>query len=212
MFDSGGLYLEVAPGGGRWWRWKNHYGGKEKRLSFGVYPDVNLKAAREKRDACRKQLATGVDPGEARNAEKVAKAGLESFEGIAREWHQKFSKGLSEKYSDLILRRFEQDVFPWIGKRPIAQLESSEMLALLRRIESRGALETTHRIKQKCGSVFCYAVSTGRAQRDPTTGLNGAIPPARVKHHASIRNRRRSANCSGPSMDTKALSQDVRYN
>jgi hypothetical protein len=111
---------------------------------------------------------------------------LESFEGIAREWHQKFSKGLSEKYSDLILRRFEQDVFPWIGKRPIAQIESSEMLALLRQLESRGALETTHRIKQKCSSVFCYAVSTGRAQRDPTTGLNGAIPPARVKHHASI--------------------------
>jgi Arm DNA-binding domain len=146
LFDSGGLYLEVSPAGGRWWRWKYRYAGKEKRLSLGVYPDVSLRAAREKRDTCRTQLASGVDPGEARKAEKFAQAGLESFEVIAREWHQKFTKGLDEKYGKLILRRFETDVFPWVGKRPIAKIESPEMLAILRRIESRGALETAHRV------------------------------------------------------------------
>src|SRR5690242_21540688 len=91
LFDGGGLYLEVGPAGGKWWRWKYRYGGKEKRLSFGVYPDVSLKSAREKRDAARQQLAAGIDPGQARKAGKLAQAGAESFEAIAREWHAKFS-------------------------------------------------------------------------------------------------------------------------
>src|SRR5258705_13662459 len=93
LFDGGGLYLEVAPSGGKWWRWKYRSGGKEKRLSFGVYPDVSLKAAREKRDAARQQLAAGIDPGEARKAEKQAQAGAGSFETIAREWHRKVPPG-----------------------------------------------------------------------------------------------------------------------
>ena len=122
LFDSLGLYLEVSPGGGRWWRWKYRFGAKEKRISFGVYPDVSLKAAREKRDAARRQLGVGVDPGEARKAEKLAQAGAESFEAIAREWHTKFSPGWVAIHSERILRRLELDVFPWLGKRPIAQI------------------------------------------------------------------------------------------
>src|ERR1041385_136513 len=118
LFDSGGLYLEVSPAGGKWWRWKYRFGGKEKRLSFGVYPDVSLKAAREKRDAARQQLAAGIDPGEARKAEKQAQAGAESFEVIAREWHAKFSPGWVASHGERILRRLEKDIFPWMGKRP----------------------------------------------------------------------------------------------
>jgi integrase len=186
LFDSGGLYLEVNPAGGKWWRWKYRFAGKEKRLSFGVYPDVTLKAAREKRDACRQQLAAGIDPGEARKAEKVAQAGAESFEAIAREWHTKFSPGWVASHGDRILRRLERDIFPWIGKRPIAEIKAPDLLAVLRRIESRGALETTHRAMQNCGQVFRYAVATGRAERDPTGDLRGALPPPKETHHASI--------------------------
>jgi integrase len=186
LFDSGGLYLEVNPAGGRWWRWKYRFGGKEKRLSFGVYPDVSLKAAREKRDGARQQLAAGIDPGEARKAQKLAQAGAESFEAIAREWHAKFSPGWVASHGDRILRRLENDVFPWLGKRPIAEIKAPELLAMLRRIESRGALETTHRAMQNCGQVFRYAVATGRAERDPTGDLRGALPPPKEKHHASI--------------------------
>ena len=186
MFDGGGLYLEVSPAGGKWWRWKYRFAGKEKRLSLGVYPDVKLKAARAKRDASRQQLAAGIDPGEARKAEKQAQAGAESFEAIAREWHGKFSPGWAASHGDRILRRLEMDVFPWIGKRPIAEIKAAELLAMLRRVESRGALETTHRAKQNCGQVFRYAVATGRAERDPTGDLRGALPLPKEKHHASI--------------------------
>ena len=186
MFDAGGLHLLVNPTGGKWWRWKYRFGGKAKLLSFGVYPDVSLKAARDKRDDARKQLAAGIDPGQARKAEKVAQTGAESFEAIAREWHAKFAPGWVASHGDRIMRRLEVDVFPWIGKRPIAEIKAPELLAVLRRIESRGALETAHRAGQNCGQVFRYAVATGRAERDPTGDLRGALPPPKEKHHASI--------------------------
>lgn len=193
LFDSGGLHLIVTPTGRKWWRWKYRFGGKAKGLSFGVYPDVSLKSAREKRDAARKQLAAGVDPGAARKAEKLAQAGAESFEAIAREWHAKFSPRWAASHGDRILRRLESDIFPWLGKRPIAEIKAPELLAVLRRIESRGALETTHRAMQNCGQVFRYAVATGRAERDPIGDLRGALPPAKEKHHASIIEPRRVA-------------------
>ena len=186
LFDGGGLYLEVNPAGGKWWRWKYRFGGKEKRLSFGVYPDVSLKLAREKRDAARQQFAAGTDPAEARKAEKLAQAGAESFEAVAREWHAKFSVGWVASHGDRILRRLEKDLFPWLGKRPIAEVKAPELLAVLRRIESRGAQETAHRAMQNCGQVFRYAVATGRAERDPTGDLRGALPSPKEKHHASI--------------------------
>ncbi len=193
LFDSGGLYLELSPGGGKWWRWKYRFGGKEKRLSFGVYPDVNLKAARKRRDGARQRLADGIDPGEARKAEKVAQAGAESFEAVAREWHAKFSPGWVASHGDRILRRLEKDLFPWLGKRPILEIKAPELLAVLRRIENRGALESAHRAMQNCGQVFRYAVATGRAERDPTGDLRGALPPPKEKHHASILEPKRIA-------------------
>lgn len=186
LFDGGGLYLEVVPTGGKYWRWKYRYGGKEKRLAFGVYPDVSLKAAREKRDHARAQLAAGIDPGEAKKAAKIAQAGADSFEVVAREWHAKFSPSWSANHGERIMRRLAVDIFPWIGTRPAGDIKAPELLAVLRRIETRGALETTHRAMQNCGQVFRYAVATGRAERDPTGDLRGALPPPKEKHHASI--------------------------
>ena len=186
LFDGGGLYLEVNPAGGKWWRWKYRFGGKENRLSFGVYSDVSLKAARKKRDAARQQLAAGIDPSQARKAAKVAQAGAERFETIAREWYLNFSPGWKTSHGGRVLRRLENDLFPWLGKRPIAEIRAPELLTTLRRIESRGAQETAHRAKQNCGQIFRYAVTTGRAERDPTGDLRGALPPAKEKHHASI--------------------------
>jgi hypothetical protein len=191
LFDGGGLYLEVSPTGGKWWRWKYRYNGKENRLSFGIYPDVSLKSAREKRDAARQQLAANVDPSAARKAEKLTQAGATSFEAIAREWHAKFSPGWAKSHEDRILRRLERDLFPWLGRRPIAEIKAPELLAVLRRIESRGALETAHRAMHNCGQVFRYAVATGRAERDPTGDLRGALPPPKEGHFASIRDPKR---------------------
>jgi integrase len=186
LFDSGGLYLEISTAGGKYWRWKYRFAGKEKRLAFGVYPEVGLKAARKKRDDARYQLGKGIDPAQARKAEKISLAGAESFEAIAREWHAKFSPGWVASHGDRILRRLEIDIFPWLGKRPITEIKAPELLAVLRRIESRGAQETAHRAMQNCGQVFRYAVATGRAERNPTGDLRGALPPPQEKHHASI--------------------------
>ena len=186
LFDGGGLYLEVSPAGGKWWRWKYRFGGKERRLSLGVYPDVSLKCARERRDAVRQQLSAGIDPGQARKAQKLAGAGADIFEAIALEWHAKFSSGWVPSHGDRILRRFENDLFPWLGQRPVADILAPELLSVLRRIESRGAVETAHRAMQNCGQVFRYAIATGRADRDPTGDIRGALPPPKERHHASI--------------------------
>ena len=160
--------------------------GKEKRISLGVYPDVSLKSARERRDAVRQQLAAGIDPGQARKAQKLAVAGADSFEAIAREWHAKFSPGWVASHGDRILRRFEHDLFPWLGERPVADIRAPEVLSVLRRIENRGAVETAHRAMQNCGQVFRYAIATGRAERDPIADIRGALPPTKERHHASI--------------------------
>lgn len=184
--DERGLYLEVAPSGGKWWRLKYRFDGKEKRLSLGVYPDVSLKQARERRDDYRRQIADGIDPSDARKAEKVTEAGLESFEYVAREWHSKFSSNWTEGHAARTLTRLDNDVFPWLGKRNINEINAPELLTVLRRVENRGALETAHRINQICGQVFRYAIATGRAERDPSGDLKGALPPTRVKHHSSI--------------------------
>ncbi len=186
MTDGNALYLEVSPAGGKLWRWKYRYGGKEKRLALGKYPEVGLRDARDRCFEARKQLAAGIDPGPSRKAEKQNEAGADSFETIARECVAKFAGNRTPGYSEAILRRLEADIFPWLGKRPIAGIKSSEMLAALRRIEGRGAVESAHRIKQHCGQVFRYAIGCGHIEYDPTAGLRGALPPRKEKHHAAI--------------------------
>jgi integrase len=187
LFDANGLYLEVAPAGGKWWRLKYRFGGKEKRISLGVYPEVSLKEARERRDEARRMIARGMDPSEARKAEKAqAVEDEQTFERVAREWFTKFQANWTASHGDRIMRRFELDVFPWLGSRPIREVAPPELLTVIQRIESRGAVETAHRALQNCGQVFRYAVATGRAGRDPSGDLRGAIPPSKEKHHASI--------------------------
>ncbi len=182
LFDGGGLYLEVAPSGGKWWRLKYRFGGKEKRLSLGVYPDVTLKDARIRRDEARKLLANDIDPSENRKTQKAANVerGANSFEVIAREWFTKYSPSWSETHSTRIIRRLERDIFPWLGGKAIAEITAQQLLAVIRRIEERGALETSHRALSDCGRVFRYAVATGRAERDPSGDLRGAIPITKV--------------------------------
>lgn len=184
LADGKGLYLAVQPNGGKWWRLKYRIGGKEKLLSFGTYPEVPLADARDRRDEARKLIARGADPSAERKAAKVANS--DSFEAIAREWYAKHSPTWVASHGDKILRRFERDVFPWVGARPTSALTAPELLTVLRRIETRGALETAHRALQNCSQVFRYAVATGRAERDPCGDLRGALPPAKEKHHASI--------------------------
>ncbi|AKS42208.1 tyrosine-type recombinase/integrase [Wenzhouxiangella marina] len=187
LFDGGGLYLEVAPSGGKWWRYKYRFGGKEKRLSLGVYPDVSLKDARERHGEARKLLANGTDPSQHRKAEKAATAALtsNSFEIIAREWHGKHTPTWTEKHAETVIRRLELNIFPWLGKLPAAEITAPQLLEALRRIEARGALETAHRVLSICGQVFRYAIATGRAERDPSGDLRGALPPVKPKHFAA---------------------------
>jgi len=189
MADGGGMYIEVMPTGSKYWRLKYRFGGKEKRLAFGVYPDVSLAQARDRRDDARKLLANGIDPGAFKQAQKASNAELaeNSFEVIAREWFAKHSPSWRENHSSKIIARLENDVFPWIGARPITEIAAPALLAAIRRIETRGALETAHRALACCGQVFRYAVATGRAERDPTGDLRGALPPVKKdKHFAAI--------------------------
>jgi len=187
LFDERGLYLEVSPTGGKWWRLKYRFEGKEKRLSLGVYPDVSLKDARDRRDAARKLLADGIDPSENRKAQKSARAdrAANSFEVVAREWFAKYSETWAVSHRDRIIRLFERDIFPWLGGQPIADITAPEVLTVVRRIENRGALDTTHRALGSCGQVFRYAVATGRITSDPTGSLRGALPPTKGEHFAA---------------------------
>ena len=187
LFDERGLYLEVSPPGGRWWRLKYRFEGKEKRLSLGVYPDVSLKDARDRRDTARKLLANGIDPSENRKAQKSAHAerAANSFEVVTREWFAKYSSTWAANHTDRLVRLFERDIFPWMGGRPIADIAAPELLTVLRRIEGRGALDTAHRALGSCGQVFRYAVATWCAQRDPSVDLRGALPPAKGQHFAA---------------------------
>lgn len=188
LFDERGLFLIVTPAGGKWWRLRYTFGGKEKLLSLGVYPDVGLKDARERRDTARKLLADGIDPSENRKAQKSAKTerAANSFEVVAREWHAKYAPGWAEHHGNRIIRRLERDIFPWIGGRPIADVTAPELLATVQRIEKRGALETAHRALANCGQVFRYAIATGRAVRDVSPDLRGALPPVKGEHFAAV--------------------------
>lgn len=186
--DAHGLYLEVTPAGSKYWRWKYRFGGAEKRLALGVYPAIGLAKARELRDEARRLLAEGIDPSQHRKATKamqVERAG-NSFEAVAREWYAKMARNWNDAHGSRILRRLERDVFPWIGGRPVAEVSAPELLAVLRRIEQRGAVETAHRALQNCGQVFRYAVATGRAERDPSGDLRGALAPVRGTHFAAV--------------------------
>lgn len=186
--DEKSLYLLIKPTGGKLWRMDYRFGGKRKTLSLGAYPDVTLSMARTLRDDARRLLAGEIDPGEHRKVQQAAKAERDanSFETIAREWYAKMAPTWVPSHGEKIIRRLERDIFPWLGEKPIVDITAPDLLATIRRIESRGRLETAHRALQNCGQVFRYAIATGRAQRDPAGDLRGALPPVRENHFAAI--------------------------
>lgn len=188
LFDGGGLYLEVSPAGGKWWRQKYRFLGKEKRLSHGTYPDVSLAEARAKRDVARKLLAAGVDPGAHRKATRAAtiERAANSFEVVAREWFDKQKASWVASHAEKILLRLENDMFPWLGARPVAEITAQELLSTLNRIVDRGAVESAHRALQNCSQVFRYAIVTQRSERNPATDLRGALPSVRKTHRAAM--------------------------
>ena len=187
LFDGGGLFLLVVPAGGKLWRLKYRYEGKEKLLALGTYPEISLADARKRRDEARQQIAQGVDPSALKKAQKKATTeDKETFEVIAREWHNRQSSVWVPAYSDKMIKSLERDIFPWLGQRPITEIKAPELLIVLRRIESRGTLDTAHRMRFICGQIFRYAIATGRAERDLATDLRGALTPFKEKHHAAI--------------------------
>jgi len=188
LFDGGGMFLLITKAGGKSWRMKYRIAGKEKLLTLGVYPYVTLANAREARDSARKLLARKVDPNEAKQAEKAAlgEAGANSFIVIATEWFNRKMSDKSQSHQKRTWQSLKNDLFPVLGKRPISTITAPQLLAALRKIESRGALETAHRTKQTAGQIFRYAVATGRAERDPSPDLKGALQLPTKTHLAAI--------------------------
>src|SRR5437868_4624297 len=204
LFDGGGMYLEIAPSGGKWWRLKYRYAGKEKRLSLGVYPDVPLgsrvekrmengkpviiRGARELRDDARALLASGIDPSERRKVERREAAGkaANSFEAVAREWYTKQTHTWVATHARDVMRRLESNLFPEIGNKPIAEITAPVLLAAVRKIEHRGAHDLAHRVLQVASQIFRYGVATGRCERDSARDLRGALTPHKKENQAAV--------------------------
>ena len=199
--DGEGLHLEARPTGAGWWRLRYRFGGKEGMLSLGTYPEVGLALARQRRTDARELIAAGTDPSAARKDGKkaqaqadevtrIVEAGLPApgtFEAVAREWMTTVHEAkVSAGHAARTLTRFEQDVFPGIGGRPLAAIEAPELLTVLRKIIARGAIETAHRAKDACGQVFRYGIAAGYCQRNPAADLRDALPPVQTKHLAAI--------------------------
>ncbi|SEP97792.1 tyrosine-type recombinase/integrase [Nitrosomonas ureae] len=187
LSDSAGLYLLVKSTG-KYWRMDYRFVGKRKTLAIGVYPTVSLVVARKKRDEARELLAKDIDPSLAKAINKrfARTAAENTFKAVALEWHAKTSKSWAESTANNIKRYLEKDIFPWLGNRAIKDIGAPDLLAVLRKIESRGAHEKAQRCREYAGRVFRYATATGRAERDPSGDLRGALTPVKVTHHASI--------------------------
>ena len=186
LTDGGGLYLLVTPSGGKLWRLKYRFEGREKKLALGAFPEISLSAARQKREEAKGQIAQGVDPGAARKEKKAAELReQETFETVAREWHKQFQSKWAPKTAKAILKMLANNVFREIGDKPISLVDAPMLLNVLRRIEARGANYTAHRVRGLCGQVFRYAVATGRTERDPSGDLKGALSPIKTTHRAA---------------------------
>jgi integrase len=202
LSDGEGLYILFnVKGASHGWRFDFTFERKRKTLGLGTYPDTGLSLARKKADECRKMLAEGLNPSDARKDKKAAtlkavevarrieagEAPEGSFEAVAREWHKTVHVvKTSEGHAARTLTRLEQDAFPWFGSTPVGEVTAPMLLAALRKVEDRGAIETAHRVKQACGQVFRFGIATGRCERDPSADLKDALKPVIVKHHAAI--------------------------
>ncbi|MBU0909859.1 MAG: integrase arm-type DNA-binding domain-containing protein [Proteobacteria bacterium] len=186
LFDGGGLFLLVKPTGGKLWRFKYRFGGREKLLSLGAYPQISLSLARQRREEARTLIAKGIDPGAARKEQEAAiLREQETFEVVAREWHNQFLPQWAPRTAEAILDMLSLDVFGEIGNQPIASINAPLLLNMLRRIEARGANYTAHRVRGLCSQIFRYGVATGRCERDPTADLKGALTPIKTTHRAA---------------------------
>jgi integrase len=189
LTDERGLYLLLAPSGGKWWRFKYRYAGKEKLYSLGTHPQVSLAKAREDREKARRQLAAGIDPSLARQEAKRQKVQgtTSNFESVAREWLENVKPGWAAIYHGDTVKRFEAFVFPTLGRRPIASIATTELLPLIRKIEARGTLVTAHKVLRACRQVFAYAIASGRCERNPASDLRGALRSLpKPKHMAAL--------------------------
>ena len=187
LADGRGLFLEVPVKGSKRWRFRYRFEGKENMLSLGVYPDVTLRQARDRCHDLRNKVADGINPGKLREEERAEKKQqAETFEAVAREWFELNRHTWTKKHATTIMARLENNVFPWLGSTPIIEIEPPDILTTLRRIEARGAVETAHRVKGIIGQVFRFAVATGKAQRDQSADLRGALQPVQERHLAAI--------------------------
>jgi len=188
LSDGGGLFIQIELTGGKLWRYKYRFEGKQKLLALGKYPDVPLQEARKRHQEARELLAQGIDPAAAKKAVKTARGerAANSFEVVAREWLETWKKDKTENHSKRTMTRLEKDVFPWMGGRPVAEIKAPEILDVCRRIEKRGAIETAHRVKVIISQVMRYAIATGRADRDPCPDLRGALQPVQPQPHPSL--------------------------
>ncbi|MDR1612923.1 MAG: tyrosine-type recombinase/integrase [Planctomycetota bacterium] len=190
IFDGGGLYLIVYTTGGKAWRMAYRFGGKEKTLSFGLYPSVSLGMARKCRDKAKALLAQGIDPGERKKREKEIAGELtqNTFENVAKEWYETNKSRWSEKTIRIILSRLERYVFPAIGQKPLSELKAPDILAIARSVEARGAVHSAHRIMQYCNRIFRFAIATSRTEHNIVADIHtqDVLQPAKVKHHATL--------------------------
>ena len=188
LYDEQGLFIIIAANGGKWWRLKYFFNNKEKNMSLGTYPAISLKQARKIKDDARQLIAQGIDPSENKKAIKATKLGAaaNSFEVIALEWIASHMANKASSHADKVKRRFETYIFPWLGNKAISDITAPEVLLCVKRVQNANKLETAARTLQATGQVFRYAVQTGRAIRDITADLKGALPAAQVKHMAAF--------------------------
>ncbi|MCL6338513.1 DUF4102 domain-containing protein [Pectobacterium carotovorum subsp. carotovorum] len=188
LTDGEGMHLMVHPNGSKYWRLQYRFDGKQKTLALGVYPEITLSEARQRRDEAKRQIATGTDPSEQKKVDKQLRQTLvdNTFKAIALEWHEYKRPNWSKGYAEDLMEAFENDIFPDIGKRPIAEIKPLEMLTSLRKLEKRGVLDKLRKIRQACNQVFRYAIVTGRAENNPASELASALPPPKATHYPHL--------------------------
>ncbi len=190
LTDSGGMYLLVHPNGSKYWRLKYRLHGKEKTLALGVYPDVSLAQARADRDTAKKEIKTGIDPVVKRREEKhlAILSAENTFEAVAREWHEQKREQWTPDHAGSVIKSLEDDAFPSaLGTKPMNEITAKDVLAVIRKVEKRGALETASRVLQRVASVFRYAVQTGRIEINPATEMKGVLKTRKVEHRPALK-------------------------
>lgn len=186
LYDEGGLYLEVRPSGSRLWMLKYRVAGREKRISLGPYPDVGLREARDARDDARRLLREGVDPSSQRREAREAAGGAQTFDAVAEDWWKTWAIGKAKSTITKTRQSLDNDILPALGHRPIAEIQPSDLVPILRLVEQRGAVDTAHRVRHRIGMIFRRGVALGRCDRDVSADLSEVLQPKSRSHFAAI--------------------------